>query len=248
MVRKILRAAACLLALACLPAFAAAELKWREDTPAMTALKQYTEAMNRVLAEHGVQGVNSIFSNYPGETVMGITAEDNAEIPEGVEITVKMYYDTLDTLQLRVSETTRFPSLAAAALKALYGENMSWEDAIRIPTERAKKALDNPGSSFEEPVEEMNGTIPRVYYAYEPNPYRNGVSWMQMTLVFPMAGSWDGEGLILGTQEESTYVAAEDEPDPDYEGFFSTDDYSHLEVFATATPEPDSAAAEYDFR
>ena len=36
--------------------------------------------------------------------------------------------------------------------------------------------------------------------------------------------------------------------DPEYEGYFSTDDYTHLEVFTTATPEPGSAAAENDFR
>ena len=245
MVRRILRVTAVLLLL---PVLALADLKWREDTPAMTLLKQYTESMNQLLLEHGEYPVNSIFSNYQSETVFGITSEDNAEIPETVEITVRMYYDALDNLQLRVSETGRFPVLAAAAIKALYGDGMSWEDAIRIPTERAKKALNNPTSSFEEPVEEMNGTIPRVYYAYEPNPYHNGISWIQLTLIFPMAGAWDGEGLILGTQEEGVYIAPEDEADPDYEGFFSTDDYTHLEMFATPTPEPDSAAAEYDFR
>ena len=245
MVRRILCVTAVLLLL---PVLALADLKWREDTPAMTLLKEYTVSLNKALTEHGEYPVNSIFSNFPKETVMGITTEDNAEIPETVEITVKMYYDSLDSLQLRVSETGRFPVLAAAAIKALYGDGMSWEDAIRIPTERAKKALNDPASSFEEPVEEMNGTIPRVYYAYEPNPYHNGVSWIQMTLIFPMAGAWDGEGLILGTQEEGTYFAPEDEADPDYEGFFSADDYTHLEMFATPTPEPDSAAAEYDFR
>ena len=29
-------------------------------------------------------------------------------------------------------------------------------------------------------------------------------------------------------------------------GYYSSDDYDHFEVFTTATPEPDSAAAEYD--
>jgi 2-isopropylmalate synthase len=33
-----------------------------------------------------------------------------------------------------------------------------------------------------------------------------------------------------------------------YEGYYSKDDYSHFDIFTTPTPEPDSAAAEYDFR
>ena len=245
MVKRILCAA---LALMLLPALATAELKWREDTPAMTLLKEYIETVNKLLAEHGEYPVNSIFSNFSAESVMGITAEDNAEIPETVEITVRTFHDSMNSLELRVSETERFPVLAAAMIKALYGDGMTWEDAIRVPTERAKKALKDPGNSFREPVDEMNGTIPRTYYAYDPDPYHNGIHWIQLTLIFPRAGTWDGEGLVLGTQDEGVYKAPEEEYDPDYEGFFSQDDYTHLEVFATATPEPDSAAAEYDFR
>ena len=50
MVKRILCAA---LALMLLPALATAELKWREDTPAMTLLKEYIETVNKLLAEHG---------------------------------------------------------------------------------------------------------------------------------------------------------------------------------------------------
>ena len=95
-------------------------------------------------------------------------------------------------------------------------------------------------------MDEMNGTIPRVYYAYKPNEYHDGANWLQMTLIFPLEGAWDGEGLIVGTEEDREYVP--EDADPDYEGYMSSDDYTHLEVFETATPEPDSAAAEYDFR
>lgn len=245
MVKRTIRMAAVLLLI---PAMALASLSWREDTPAMTMLKEYTERVNQLLAEAGEYPINSLFSNYAAETVMGITQEENAEIPESVEITVTMYHDTLNTLQLRVSEIDRFPVIAGALIRALYGDGMTREEAERIPRERTKKARENPGSSFEEPVEELNGTMPRTYYAYQPDPYHNGVSWMQMTLIFPMAGAWDGSGLVLGTQKEGSYVGPEDEADPDYEGYFSSDDYTHLEVFETATPEPDSAAAEYDFR
>lgn len=242
MVRKI---AAMILALLMIPAAALAGMQWREDTPALAILKTYTENINKLLTESGEQPVNSLFSCFPTETVMGITSEDNAEIPEGVEITVRLYYDTLNSLQLRVSDADRFPVIAAAILRALYGENMTQEDAIRIPAERARKAKTEPGNSFEEPVDEMNGTIPRVYYAYKPNEYRDGVNWLQMTLIFPVGGEWDGNGLIIGTETDSGFVA--EDWDPDYDMSVQEDDYTHLEVFVTATPEPDSAAAEYDF-
>jgi hypothetical protein len=247
MVKRI--AAALMAAVLLLPAAALAALKWSEETPGLVLLKEYTENVNEILTEAGESPVNTLFSNFPAETVMGITLEDDAEIPDSVEITVELTYESLRILELRVSEIDRFPVIAAAFIKALYGEGMSWEDALRIPKERAKRAAEDPGNSFEEPVEEMNGTIPRTYYAYFPDQYRNGVNWMQMTLVFPMAGSWDGKGLILGTEDEGIVdLLPEEEANPDYDGFFSSDDYSHLEVFTTATPEPDSAAAEYDFR
>ena len=243
MVRKI---AAVMAALMLIPALAAAGMQWREDTPALKMLKNYTENINKLLTEAGEQPINSLFSCYPAEAVMGITSEDNAEIPEGIEITVELYQDTINSLQLRVNNPDRFPAVAAAVLRALYGESMTQEDAVRVPQDRADKAKKEPDASFEEPVDPMNGTIPRVYYAYKPNEYRDGVNWLQMTLIFPLAGSWDGEGLIIGTEEDAEYVP--EDADPDYEGFMRTDDYTHLEVFSTATPEPDSAAAEYDFR
>ena len=75
------RIAAGLTVLLMIPALALASLAWREDTPAMQLLKQYTENVNRMLSEAGSPPINSLFSNYPSQTVMGITMEDNAEIP-----------------------------------------------------------------------------------------------------------------------------------------------------------------------
>ena len=54
--------------------------------------------------------------------------------------------------------------------------------------------------------------------------------------------------IVGGDTYHGTGILEEEEADPDYEGYYSSDDYNHFEVFATATPEPDSAAAEYDFR
>ena len=249
MVRRILCVTLAAAVFLLLPVIALADLKWQEETPAMTTLKNYTLKVNEILEEHGESPVNTIFANFPQQTVMGITAEDNAEIPEDVEITVLLYYDTIDRLELRVSDTGRFPVIAASFIKALYGDTVTWEDALRVPTERAQRAEKDPTSSFEEKVEELNATKPQFFYEYEPNPYHNDVNWLQLTIVFPLDGSWDGEGMILGTEEEhGSQYSAEDEPDPDYDGYFSVDDYTHLEYFVTPTPEPDSAAAEYDFR
>jgi len=243
MVKRIAAAAAALLLI---PAAALAGLSWREDSPALVILKNYTENINRLLTENGEQPINSLFSCYPAQAVMGITAEDNAEIPEGVEITVNLYYDTLNSLQLRVSDPDRFPTIAAAIVRALYGDTMTQDDALSVPANRAKRAKAEPNASFEEPVDEMNGTSPRVYYSYFPNQYRDGVNWLQMTLIFPLAGEWDGISLTVGTEQDREYVP--EDADPDYEGYQTKDDFTHFEVFATATPEPDSAAAEYDFR
>ena len=228
-------------------ATAAAEMEWKDSTPALVTLKNYIDHVNRLLQESGENPVNSLFGCYPELAIMGITAEDNAEIPEDVEITVELYYESLDTLQLRVKNIDRFPAIAAAFIRALYGESMTQEEAVRLPAERAKKAKDNPGDSFEEPADEMNGNIPQVYYAYWPDQYHNGENWIQMTIIFPIAGEWDGTGMIIGNDETGQVMLDEDK-DPDYEGYYSKDDYQHFEVFSTATPEPDSAAAEYDFR
>jgi len=246
MVKRIVTLLICLILL--VPsAMASSELKWNDSTPALIVLKNYIDNVNRLLKETGESPVNSLFGCYPELAVMGITAEDNAEIPEGVEITVELYYEALNTLQLRVNNMDRFPGIAAAFIRALYGESMTQEEAIRLPADRAKKAKDNPGDSFEEPSDEMNGSIPQFYFAYWPDQYRNNENWIQMTIIFPIAGEWDGTGMIIGDNETGQIMLDEDK-DPDYEGFYSKDDYNHFEVFSTATPEPDSAAAEYDFR
>lgn len=226
-----------------------AEIQWQQETEGQKMLKEYIEAVNLLLAETGEKPINRLFEMYRGFAVLGITEEEDAEIPEGVEITVQLYPEAMNTLELRADNADRFPRIAACLIRALYGESMTAEEAITAPREKAERAKTTPANSFEEPIEEMNGTIPRVYYAYFPNQYHDGVNWLQMTLVFPMAGTWDGTGLITGEEKTAkSGLLPEDEGDPDYEGYFSEDDYNHLEVFATATPEPDSAAAEYDFR
>ena len=157
-----LLAAAALL----LPGTGTASIIWTEKTPGQKMLKEYITNVNTFLVERGELEINTRFEMYDQLAVLGITSAPNAETPEGVEITVRLTYDSINSVQLRVDETERFPVIAAAFLQALYPETMTAGEAIRTPEERAKKALANPENSFEDEVEELNGTSPRTYYAY----------------------------------------------------------------------------------
>ena len=102
---------------------------------------------------------------------------------------------------------------------------------------RNDKATDDMTHSFEEPVNELQSDQPRAYFAYYPNQFGDGNSWLQMTLIFARPGSAVNDLAVAGlTPPPPT-------EDVEYEGFFAQDNFNHLEIFTTATPEPDSAAA-----
>jgi len=243
MVRRI---GAMLLAIVLLAGSAAAELKWKDKTPGQKMLKAYIANVNDFLTEAGEMEINRIFEEYEKVAELGITSTEDAETPEDVTVTVYLYYDSIDSVLLRVNDPDRFPRIAAAFLRALSPKTMTQEQALKEPYERAAKAAREPLNSFRDTVEDLNGTAPRAYYAYCPNQHSDGVNWIELTIVFPLAEYWDEEmGVISGetpTKGPDTYSGN----DKEYEGYFSGDDYDHLEVFTTATPEPDSAAAEYD--
>lgn len=243
--KRICSLLAVLLAAMLLPFRGPAEVSWKENTPAQQTLKVYITNVNSFLAQSGEQEINTLFEMYDKLAVMGTTMTPGAETPEGVEVTVTLTYDSLNTLQLRVNDVASFPRIAAAFLRALNPEGMTAEEAIKVPSERAGKAVKDPDNSFEDEVEELNGTSPRTYYAYYPNQYHDGINWIQMTIIFPLAGYWDGKGITDGaspTKGPDTYSGN----DAEYDGYFSSDDYSHLEIFTTPTPEPDSPAGELE--
>ena len=236
-----------ILALTGVPRSASAEIVWPEHTEGQRQLKAYAETADRFLIEQGEPGINSLFEAYESFAVFGITAEPGAAVPDEVEITASLYARSINSLQVRVSSLSRFPRIAAAFLMALDPENMTREEALKTPTNRMQKAAKEPERSFEDQAETLNGTVPYVYYAYYYNQYHDGVSWMQMTIIFPLEGYWNGGALSVGTEvtrAPNTY----EEHDADWEGYDSEDNYVHYEIFMTPTPEPDSAAAEYDFR
>jgi len=239
------RCFAVILLLLLIPVCVVSEPAWREETQGQSMLHAYIEAVNACLLSQGEQTVNSIFEMYPRQAVLGITSQPGAETPEDVEITVSLTDDSISLLQLRVSSLSRFPPIAAAFLQALDTEGLSADEARKVPAEKTRKALDAPADSFEEDIEILNGDSPRTYYAYYPNQHHDGISWLQLTIVFPLSGAWNGGRIVEGvlpTKGPDTYSGN----DAEYEGYFSEDDFSHLDVFVTETPEPDSAASEYD--
>ena len=234
-----------IVALLIVSASGTAELKWKQDTQGQKLLKTYIENVNDLLLSEGEQPVNSLFEMYRGFAVLGITREDNAETPEGVEITVNLYQETINSLELRVSDTSRFAVVAAAFICGMSPDTMSVKDCIKDAAALAERAVREPDNSYRETVEELNGTLPRIYYSYLPDEYQDGVNWLQMTIIFPLEGYWDGTS-IGGSSKETNAPDTYSENSEGYEGYYSEDDYQHYEVFVTATPEPDSAAAEYD--
>lgn len=241
------RLAALLCVLMLLPALALAELPWPADaTQGQLLLQGYVNRVNENLTQLGRGTVNSLFECYPGFAVLGVTASEGADSPEGVELTFTLYQDRINILQLRVNQPEQFAALAGSCIQACSPTVTTLEDAQTEPAAYAAKAQAEPGNSFEEEVVELNGPAPRVYYAYYPNQYQDGVSWLQMTLVFPQEQSGDVavvsvtddpsvSGTIYYTDENGDVIGYDGVP---YDGGL------HLEVFVTATPEPDSAAGD----
>ena len=225
-----------------------AGIDWPEETTGEKILKQYIETVNTYLEQQGESKINRGFEIYPLFAVLGITLSDDAEIPEDVEITVKMSADSLDSLELIVRDIPRFPAIASSFLRALFADEDTASSAVSVPAEKATQALRNPDFSFGEEIYEEKGNAPRIYYNYYPKRYNiPGNNWLVMTIIFPHKGMWDGSDVLTVKDEEDIFVPDEEIGEA-YEGYYSEDDYSHFNVYVTPTPEPDSAAAEYDFR
>ena len=226
---------------------ARADIRWPEETAGQRMLKQYLDKAGEFLIAQGEPGINSLFDAHRSIVVFGITDLPEAEAPEKVEITARLFENSINSLEIRVSDFSRFPRIAASFIRALTPDAMTMEEALKIPTERMQRAAKSPESSFEDQVEILNGTVPYIYYAYYPSQYHDGVNWLQMTIIFPLEGYWDGTGILSGSEDTRAPDTYSDHA-PDYEGYESEDDYIHYEIFMTPTPEPDSAAAEMDLR
>lgn len=237
------RLAALLLAALLLPLPALAEIVWPDQTAGQQQLKEYISRVNDNLAQLSQQPVNRLFECYDTFAVLGVTASEDAWGPEDVELTFTLSADCLTVLQLRVSSLERFAALAASCIQASCPEAMTLQDALVTPTLYMNQAIGNPANSFEDPVETLNGPSPRMYYAYYPNEYSDGVNWLQLTLVFPLGGISSASPSATLTPPPSDTSYYDDNAETGYEGY-DYDGGTHLEIFTTATPEPDSAAGE----
>ena len=223
---------------------ALAEIDW---PPALTsgqaALRNYVDTVNISLAQSGAGVIDMQYELYSAFASMGM---DGAETPETVEMYFLLGEGGLHSLTLRMCDPDQFEKVAAACLSAA-SSAITPEDAQKITATYANvlrkdladklSSADAMTHSFEEEVNDLQGSQPRAYFAYYPNQYGDGKHWLQMTLIFARPGSADAPlGLAAATPAPDT--------DVEYEGYFSQDNYNQFEVFASPTPEPDSAAME----
>lgn len=219
---------------------AMAEIAWPASlTSGQARLRSYVEDVNLTLTQLGGGTIDMQYELYSTFASMGM---NGADAPETVEMYFLLGDAGLHSLTLRICDADQFELVAAACL-ASSSAAISVDSARELTAKYAaimRKDQANPDAmthSFEEDVIDLQGSQPRAYFAYYPNQYGDGKSWLQMTLIFARPGSEDaGLGLADATPAPNT--------DEEYEGYFSQDNYTHLEVFATPTPEPDSAAME----
>ena len=223
-----------------------AEIEWPASlTSGQAALRNYIETVNLTLTQQSAGVIDMTYELYPAFASLGM---DGAETPDTAEIYFLLGDEGLHSLTLRLCSADRFEQVASACLAASSAA-ITLEDArtlvaayanVMRQDQAAKQSTpeDAMTHSFEETIDELQGDQPRAYFAYYPNQYGDGNSWLQMTLIFARPGS-DGGALSAGGATIKPNTSEEE-----YEGYFSQDNYSHLEVFTSPTPEPDSAAME----
>lgn len=247
--------AALLLSLLMMTSAACAQISWPADmNGGQQALRTFVSDANVALAALNAGQIDMVYELYPAFASLGMNGRDIPDVFSGEPaLPLEMYFTLTDEglhmLQLRLSEPERFAEIAAACLYASSPAYIGVEQALSVTQYyedlvlkdiAAFRASGNDStlrSSFEEPVEELQGVQPRAYFAYWPDQYGDGTDWVQMTLVFPRPGTEGGKLITVSVTPAPT-------EDDMYEGYFSKDSYNHLEVFVTPTPEPDSAAME----
>lgn len=253
--------AALVLCILMMTSAAWAEIEWPASmTEGQTQLQSFVQRANAALDGSGV--IDMRYEMYSTFASLGM---NGAEMPEdpfaSFTLPAEMYFvmnsEGLHTLQLRMpaaiyytvdssgmrymqvnaDDVEAFANVAAACLHAASPTAVSMETALAITGAYASSILAAPSTSFGEDVSDIQGTQPRAYFAYFPNQFRDNTnSWIQMTLVFARPGSADAPVVV-----PISTPAPESTEDQVY---LADDNYNHLEVFVTPTPEPDSAAME----
>ena len=227
------------------------ELNLTDSTPGQKMLKSYMSLVNDFLIENGDYEINRIFDETEKCVEMGVTSVPDAYEPEGVGVTAYLNYDGIYYMLVRVSDVYRFPRVAGAFIRALNPNTITNEQAMATPAERAQKVVSNPSDSFvdyefdkyaDRETEILNGEKPQITYAYYPDQYHDGKNWLQMMIIFPMPEYMEqGDGVIM--KVETTDPPFDEEGEG---GYFAENRLVTMEANPTPTPEPDSAAMEYD--
>lgn len=225
---------------------ALAEIEWPAAlTGGQAALRHYVDTVNLTLTQQNAGVIDMQYELYPAFASLGM---DGEETPDTVEMQFRLGEGGMHSLVLRSWDADKFQQTAAACLAASTSATTleatqalvkNYADILR--SDLASAQADSGSAmthSFEEAIDELQGDQPRAYFAYYPNQYGDGRHWLQMTLIFARPGSADGSISAAGATPPPATSTEE------YEGYFSQDNYSHLEVFASPTPEPDSAAME----
>ncbi len=219
-----------------------AELSWPQNlNAAQSEMRAYIEQVNLNLSEMHAQTVNSMFECYPTFAVLGVTGADNAEEAEGIELSFTLGADSMDRVELRVNEPGRFTAIAAAMIQAA-SAGLTLEDAQRGPLSYVQRIerdqANHTVQSFADAVMLDRGESTRVYYAYEYRQDDSAMTWLVMTIIFPRGGigaALQVTPLPQATDENSRL--SNDDGDEEWVGYQSDDDYSHLEIYVSPTPE-----------
>ncbi|MBQ8161935.1 MAG: hypothetical protein IJ083_14510 [Clostridia bacterium] len=225
-------------------------LLWTGVAPAAGAWPEGTETaegfvaqVNQLLAQMNAPQIDTIIAAYPTFATLAVQ-DGTSDVPETNQIAMALSGGYIQNLTFSVSDLDLFLPISVALISACSGE----EDLALLEKEvqtYLKRAREHPDQSFEDRVIWDQGDQARVYYAYVPNQYMDGTNWLTMTLIFPRPQEMGLGGVVT--------PAPENRRDPIYDVQDSEGDYTpydegtHLEIFLTPTPEPDSAAAE-EFR
>lgn len=230
--------AALLLSALMMTSSALAAIKWPNAVnDGQRQLHTWVENANAALLTLGEGQIDMVYELYSAFASLGM---DGADTPDTVEMYLTLGDTGVHSLQLRVSDSDRFARIAAACIHAVNPVGTAVQQALQVTDAYRAAVQAAPENSFEEDVVTLQGDQPRAYFAYYPNQYADGRNWMQMTLIFPRPGSEGAAFIVPATPAPDSAEPGED----DLQGYFSEDNYNHLEVFVTATPEPDSAAME----
>lgn len=257
------RLAILLICLLMMTAAAFAEIEWPAHmSEGQQQLQRFVQYANEALTQTDAGVIDMRYEMYSTFASLGM---NGAEMPEdpfaSFTLPAEMYFvmnsEGLHTLQLRMpaaihftqdasgardvqvnaDDVKAFANVAAACLHAASPTAVSMEQAQAITGAYATSILASPSTSFGEDVSDVQGNQPRAYFAYFPNQFHDDQnSWIQMTLVFARPGSADAPVFV-----PASTPAPESTEDQVY---LADDNYNHLEVFVTPTPEPDSAAME----